>query len=123
MTSRSGLIGALFLGAAITCAAAHAEAEDADEATITVVEEGATPDDVVNVIELPDHAAATATDKAAGGLDTANSAKENGSDFGKQVSEDARNNRGAQVREDAQQQAHSDARNDNPGGNRRTPPH
>lgn len=115
---------ALLLGVAIAPAAFADAGDDADEATITVIEDGATPDDVVKVIELPDHAAATAAAKAASGADTANAAKdksgESGRDFGQQVSEDARNNISDEARADAKQQG----RSDNAGGsNRHGPPH
>jgi hypothetical protein len=115
----------LLLGFAIVPAAFADAGEDADEATITVIEDGATPDDVVKVIELPDHASATAATKSASGIDAANAAKdksgETGRDFGQQVSEDARNNNiSDEARADAKQQGRSDNAN---GGNRRGPPH
>jgi hypothetical protein len=115
----------LLLGFAIAPAAFADAGEDADEATITVIEDGATPDDVVKVIELPDHASATAAAKSAAGVDTASAAKdksgETGRDFGQQVSEDARNNNiSDEARADAKQQGRSDNAN---GGNRRGPPH
>lgn len=114
----------LLLGFAIVPAAFADAGEDADEATITVIEDGATPDDVVKVIELPDHASATAAAKSASGIDTASAAKdksgETGRDFGQQVSEEARNSISDEARADAKQQGRSDNAN---GGNRRGPPH
>ena len=78
----------LFL-AVLTAQVARADA--GDEATITVVDEGATPEDVVKVIELPDRAAATAA-KATGSESPNNKDKSgaSGRDFGQQVSEEAR---------------------------------
>jgi hypothetical protein len=116
------------LGVAIVPMAFADSDEEMDEATITVVDEGSTPEDVVKVIELPDHASATAATKSASGQDTANNAKdksgESGREFGQQVSADAHsNNMSDQVRADAAQQARGDARSDNAGGNRHGPPH
>lgn len=114
----------LLLGLALAPAAFADAGEDADEATITVIEDGATPDDVVKVIELPDHASATAAVKSASGMDTANAARdksgETGRDFGQQVSEEARNNISDEARADAKQQGRSDAAS---GGSRHGPPH
>jgi hypothetical protein len=125
MNSIVKMLLTLLLGFAIAPAAFADAGEDADEATITVIEDGATPDDVVKVIELPDHASATAATKSASGIDAANAAKdksgETGRDFGQQVSEDARNdNISDEARADAKQQGRSDNAN---GGNRRGPPH
>jgi hypothetical protein len=115
---------AVLLGFAIAPVAFADAGEDADEATITVIEDGATPDDVVKVIELPDRASATAAAKSASGIDTANAAKdksdETGRDFGQQVSEEARNNISAEARADAKQQGRSDSAS---GGSRHAPPH
>jgi hypothetical protein len=98
-------------------------AQDIDDATITVVAEGDTPDDVVNVIDLPANAAPTGPQKSAADKETAKSAKANGNDFGQQVAEDARsNNRSDQVREDAKEQGRSEARGDNASDKRRGPP-
>jgi hypothetical protein len=98
-----------------------------DEATITVVDDGDTPDDVVKVIELPARASASGVAKSASGIDTANSAKDKSGDssrdFGQQISEDARSkNVSDQVRADAKQQGKSEARGNNAGGNGHAPP-
>lgn len=125
MNSICRWVFALVLGVGIAPAAFADASDDTDEATITVVEDGATPDDVVKVIELPDQASATAAAKAASGIDTANAAKdktgESGRDFGQQVAEDARSkNISDEARADAKQQG----RSDNAGGNNRhAPPH
>ena len=123
MTSKFDLIFVVLLGVAITPVAYADGIADVGEATITVVDDGDTPDDVVRVIELPDQASATGAAKSASGIATANSAKEksgvSGRDFGQQVSEDARsNNISDQVRADAKQQGNSEAR-----GNGHAPPH
>jgi hypothetical protein len=114
----------LLLGFAIVPVAFAEAGEDADEATITVIEDGVTPDDVVKVIELPDHASAIGAAKSISGIDAANAAKdksgETGRDFGQQISEEARNNISNEARAEAKQQA----RTDNPGGgSRHGPPH
>lgn len=125
MNSMIRTLFTLLLGFAIAPVAFADAREDADEATITVIDDGATPDDVVKVIELPDHVSATAAAKSADGVDTANAAKdksgETGRDFGQQVSEEARNNNiSDEARADAKQQGRSDNAN---GGNRHGPPH
>jgi len=127
MTSKFDLIFVVLLGVAIIPAAHADAAADMDEATITVVDDGDTPDDVVKVIELPDQASATGAAKSASGIATANSAKDksadSGRDFGQQVSEDARSkNISDQVRADAKQQGNSEARGNNAGGNGHAPP-
>ena len=121
------LIFVLLLGLSII-PVAHADAvAELDEATITVVDDGDTPDDVVRVIELPDQASATGAAKSVSGIDTANSAKDKSGDssrdFGQQISEDARSkNVSEQIRADAKQQGKSEARGNNAGGNGHAPP-
>jgi hypothetical protein len=123
MTLKVKLIWALAAGMALAPLAHADESQSIDDATITVVEEGDTPDDVVNVIDLPASAAPNALQNSAAGQDTANSAKENANDFGQQVAEDARGNAVSdQAREDAKQQGRSEARGDNAGDKRRGPP-
>jgi hypothetical protein len=97
-----------------------------DEATITVVEEGAAPEDVVKVIELPPPASATAATKSAFGTDAASSAKDKsaggGHEFGQEISEDAHSrDMSDQVRSDAREQGKNETRNDNAGSNRHGP--
>jgi hypothetical protein len=114
--------------AAVTSAppAFAAGAASDDDVTIMVVDESATPDDVVKVIELPAQTSANANAKGGYG-ETANNASdksESGRDLGQQISEDARANANDQARSDAAQQARNDARNDNAGGtNRHGSPH
>jgi hypothetical protein len=115
----------LLLGFVAVVPAAYAAPDD--EATITVVDEDATPDDVVRVIELPDRASRSAAANSAHGTGTANNAAdksgESGREFGQQTSEDARNrDLKDQAKADARQAGKSDARNDNAGGNRHGPP-
>ena len=120
----------LFL-AVLTAQVARADA--GDEATITVVDEGATPEDVVKVIELPDRAAATAA-KATGSESPNNKDKSgaSGRDFGQQVSEEARDKDVDNdvdkdlkdlARDEAKHQGKGNSHNDDPGGNRHGPPH
>ena len=124
----------LFL-AVLTAQVARADA--GDEATITVVDEGATPEDVVKVIELPDRAAATAA-KATGSESPNNKDKSgaSGRDFGQQVSEEARDKDVEKdvdkdvdkdlkdlARDEAKHQGKGNSHNDDPGGNRHGPPH
>lgn len=127
MKSKFNLVLILLAGLSMNPAAYADEPNDAADATITVVDEGATPDDVVKVIELPQPAAATGGDKSSKGGATATAAKDKsggtGHESGKQVSEEARANNGAQVREDAKQQAHNDARNDNAKDKKDKQPH
>jgi hypothetical protein len=109
----------LVLAVSIAPIALADSGDEIDEATITVVDEGSTPEDVVKVIELPDRASATAATKSASGLDTANKSGQSGRDLGQQVSEDARNgNLGDQVRADTAQQV----RGDSAAGNRHNTP-
>ena len=124
----------LFL-ALLTAQVARADA--GDEATITVVDEGATPEDVVKVIELPDRASATAA-KATGSESPNNKEKSgaSGRDFGQQVSEEARDKDVEKdvdkdvdkdlkdlARDEAKHQGKGNSHNDDPGGNRHGPPH
>ena len=124
----------LFL-AVLTAQVARADA--GDEATITVVDEGATPEDVVKVIELPDRASATAA-KATGSESPNNKEKSgaSGRDFGQQVSEEARDKDVEKdvdkdvdkdlkdlARDEAKHQGKGNSHNDDPGGNRHGPPH
>jgi hypothetical protein len=93
-----------------------------DDDTMMVVEQGATPEDIVKVIELPVFAAASAQEKSASGHEIANQAKTLGKEFGQQIAEDAKNNNiSEQVRDDIKQNARRDARGANgrgkgPGG-------
>lgn len=61
-----------------------------DEDTMDVMDESATPDEVMHRIELPEDASDTAREAAAFGLDTANEARERGRDFGQERAEQAR---------------------------------
>lgn len=121
MTSKS-----IFLCLAVLLfASSMARADSGDEATITVVDEGATPDDVVKVIDLPDRASANAS-KTTGADATSNGkdkSAEAGREFGQQVSEEARNKDLKDLaRDEAKQQGKGNSRNDDPGGSRHGPP-
>ncbi len=63
---------------------------DTEEDTMTVVDMDGAPEDVVNVLELPDVAAEAAVEAAARGLGTAERAREDGRAFGEQQAERAR---------------------------------
>lgn len=77
-----------------------AYADEGDEDTIVVIEEDGTPEDVVNVISLPERASDMARQRAASGQETANAAKEFGRDFGQAKAEESRNTSiGEQMRE------------------------
>ena len=86
--------------------AAHADDDD----TMMVVEEGATPEDIVKVIALPEFASPNTQTNAALGHGTANQAKALGKEFGQQMAEEAKNkNISEQVRDDLQQNARREA--------------
>lgn len=91
------------------------EEDDGSEDTMVVIEAGATPEDIVNIIELPFAASANAADHSASGLDTAVNAGDLGVDFGEQVAEEAKSI-GEQIRDDLQQKVRRDARADNGRG-------
>lgn len=110
----------LLLVAAMAWGPALYAAETAPTDTITVVEEGATPEQVVSTITLPAKASEKAVEASKKGLDTANAARElggnstaaeareQGREFGERTAAEARqSNPGAQVSEAA-----SEARND-----------
>ncbi len=121
MTSRS-----IFLCLSLALfASSMARADSGDEATITVVDEGATPDDVVKVIDLPDRAASNASKTVGAGAisNGRDKSAESGREFGQQVSEDARSmDLKDLARDEAKQQGKGNSRNDDPGGNRHGPP-
>lgn len=80
------------------------------EDAMDVVDENATPDEVMNRIELPEDASDTAREASAFGLDTANDARERGRDFGQERADQARDqarefgqDRAEQAREQAQE--------------------
>lgn len=106
------LIPWLFVLLAVFAISPPAYADDED--TMMVVEEGATPDDIINVIELPDFASSQAN----ASFETANQAKALGKEFGQQMAEQAKNNNiSEQIRDDIQQNARREARGDNGQGN------
>ena len=71
-----GVIGTLFSVALMPAMAADEPENDADEVTITVLEEGATPADIISIIELPEAAAEEGVEASRKGLDTANRNRE-----------------------------------------------
>lgn len=64
--------------------------EGPPEDAITVVDENATPDEIMNRIELPEGRPDQAAEASAYGLETANAAREQGRDFGQERAEQAR---------------------------------
>jgi uncharacterized protein YggE len=117
MKSSLKIILILLLGGTV-CSGALAE-EDPGEDTIVVVAVGATPEDIVNVIELPLRASSTAADHATANDNNANDATEFASEFRKQVAQEAKSKDiSTQIRDDLEQNARRDAR----GNNRRDPP-
>ena len=104
----------LLLAALVVSPSVFAEEEDdGSEGTMVVVQAGATPEDIVNVIELP-VASPSATDHAAKGIGTAGNASEHGVNFGQQMAEEAKsNNISEQIRDDLQQNARRNARGTN----------
>lgn len=82
----------ILLGAAFSLGLqAQPSAGDApDEDTIMVLEEGAQPDQEFEVIALPERAADSGRDNAAQGLETANQARQEGRELGRQIAEEAR---------------------------------
>ena len=100
------LVTALFL-AAVLAPVVVAQEDDGDgsvDDTIVVVDENADPEDIINILELPETASDRGRESSAKGLATANAARENGREFGQQMSEDARSNRDAQ-RDEARQES------------------
>lgn len=92
----------LLLAAPLACLAtapvfaqSSAEGDDDDfEVTMMVLEEGDEPFEILELIELPDAASATAVERSAQGLDTANAAREGRREFGQSVAEEARQRAG-----------------------------
>lgn len=114
------LIAIPALGLAITPVLAEDEDSDPDDdITMAVVEEGELPDAVFEQIELPEEAAAIAVERSERGLDTANTAREDGRAFGQAMAEEARER--ANGADEAAEDARSDARDrmasDVAGGN------
>jgi len=60
-----------------------------DEDTIDVVDENATPDDIMHRIELPEMAAEIAVEASAFGRETASEAREQGQSFGQERAQQA----------------------------------
>ena len=85
-----------------------------------VVDEGATPEDIVKVIALPLFTPTNPQGKTTPGQDVAEQAKQAGSEFGQQVAEEAKSNGGSisnDVRQDARREGKPNRdRNRRPGG-------
>ncbi len=103
----------------LTAFALSSTANAADDDTMMVVEEGATPEDIVRVIQLPDRASPAAGKSSAFGKDKSNDAKALGKEFGKQMAEEAKSrNAKEKVRDDMRYNARREARGSNGRGNR-----
>ena len=83
-----------------------------EDDTMVVVDEGATPEDIVKVITLPLFVPVSAQENAAPGQETANQAKNLGSELGQQTADEAKSNRES-ISEEVRQGAGRDARRDN----------
>lgn len=107
----------LLLAALVASPSVFAEEEhDASEDTMIVVQAGATPEDIVNIIELP-VASSSAAEHAAKGIGTAGNASKHGRVFDQQTSEDAKSkNISEHIRDDLYQNARRDARGANGKG-------
>ena len=85
-----------------------------------VVDEGATPEDIVKVITLPLFTPANPQGKATVGQDAADQAKQVGKEFGQQVAEEAKAKGGSisnDVRQDARRKGNPNRdRGRKPGG-------
>ena len=108
---------AAFIFAFSVCASTAAYADELD--TMVLLEDGATPEDIVQTIVLPD----TARDNLMRGHENANEAKLNGREFGQGVAEEAKlRSQGEDIRADVRDNARRDAGADNglgddrPGG-------
>jgi len=93
---------------------AYAASQNSDDDTMTVVEEGAMPDDIVNVIQLPPRASPAAGENVQRGSANADEAVQTGGSFGRQIADEARaKDPGEQIRDDIRQNQRRDARGDN----------
>jgi len=114
MKSTLRIILILLSGGSLCSGALAEEAQNPGEDTIVVVAVGATPEDIVNVIELPIYASSKAGYRATTNGNNANDATEVASEFGKQVAEEAKSkNINKQIRDDLDQNARRDARGNN----------
>jgi hypothetical protein len=130
-----------FLVLLLLAAVPAAYADAGDEATITVVDEGDTPEDVVRVIELPQKVTATAAkpasensnakdnnakdnkeNKEQASTETTDKAGESATDSGTQAVQEAKDAKELnkdlkeQAKEEAKQQGKKGAHDDNGGG-------
>jgi hypothetical protein len=120
MRDRSMRVFVLGIALGLSGAALAEEAQAGDDATITVVADGETPDDIVNLIELPGAAAAKAGGTVSRAAEAQQQAGQAAREFGQSVADEARNSGiGEAVREEARQQAHDD---NDPNDGRRGPP-
>jgi len=100
----------------LAASVAYAEGDGAREDTLVVVEEGASPDDIMNVIDLPFSAAPQAGDHSPAGRSNAHDAKSYGKEFGQQMADEAKSkNVGQSIRDEMQQSRRQDARDRSDG--------
>lgn len=94
----------------LAAVAADESANDDAEVTITVLDEGAQPEQLLNAIELPEEASETAVENSAEGLGTANSNRERAANVDDLVPEAAQEGRErAEAAREAARDAASDA--------------
>ena len=95
-----------FIIAALTSIGGIAMAQETDELDLTMdlLEEGETPEDIVEPIALPEDASPQGVESSADGLATANEARERGREFGQDTAAEARQ-RGEDARDDASDNA------------------
>jgi hypothetical protein len=95
---RNFLLSLITVAAALATPVAWAQADDdddLDDVEMDVMDADGTPNDAsTKILALPEEASDTAREHAQKGLDTANSAREDGAAFGEATAEAARERRG-----------------------------
>ncbi len=116
MIAKSGALFAALLGIAVV---PTAFAADAVGLPLFVIDDGATSDEAVNMIELPESASVAGHEESALGRETAYDAREMGSEFGERMSDEARAHVRDALRQDegrrARRQPEDTGKPDNPG--------
>jgi hypothetical protein len=108
----------VFLAVTLACLPSSVYADEDD--TMMVVDEGATPEDIVKVIPLPVFSPTKPQENVAPGQEIADQAKQSGKELGRQIAEEAKSNKGSisdDVRQDAGREGHPNRGQDRrPGG-------
>jgi hypothetical protein len=102
----------LILGLGL-CLGTMAYAEE--DGTMTLVEEGETPEEIMQMIKLPGSASDVGRENSKRGRDTASDARADGQQFGQDRAELARSD-GEDIRAEVRDNARRDARGDNSQG-------